>query len=231
MADNLFNPSDVYNMLQQQGMLPRYIDAAPYGQPNSGLFSEMRNIVIAKDPSKSSFPSVKETRTDSLAHEMTHATQFNLLYPALATIQRKEAAKEKLTPQEIQFSGAMNKLMVENPSLKALVDKLYSTTGNKEYDAYRTELPELQAWGVGYMSRPTNKMTKELANINPHLNPSMATEFSILSNLYSKLPDNVKTLTSKLRQESIQKARKRDRDGMVKESVDIFEDPFKTSIK
>lgn len=231
MADSLFNPSELYEMLKQQGLLPRLIDANPYGQRGAGLFSESKNVVVARDPSKAGFPSIQENRTDTLAHELTHAAQFNLLYPALKTIQSKEIAKEKLTAQEIQFAEAMGKLMRENPSLKAMVEKLYTNTGNKEEDRYRTMLPELQAWGVGYMSRPTNPMNREKPNINPHLNPSMATEFSILSNLYSKLPENTKSVSSRLRQEDISGSRKNDREGFVQDSRDIFSDPFKYTIK
>ena len=228
---NLFNPSDLYEMLNQQGLLPRLMDSSPYGQQKAGLFSSARNVVVARDPSTAVFPSTKEDRTDTLAHELTHAAQFNLLYPALKTIQSKEIAKEKLTPQEVQFVGAMNKLMSDNPSLKATIDKMYTSEGNRSDDKYRTSLPELQAWGVGYMSRPTNVMNKEKANINPHLNPSMASEFSILSNLYSKLPENVKAVSSRLRQEEISGNRKSDKEGLVRDSMDIFSNPFKSSIK
>lgn len=230
MADRLFNPSDVYEILRQQGLLPRLLDSSPDGF-GSGLFSKSRNVVVAKQPNTSSFPSTREKRTDTLAHELTHAAQFNLLYPALKTIQDKSKAKEKLTTQEVQFSEAMDKLMSENPSLKAMLGKMYTSEGIPANDDYRTSIPELQAWGVGYMSRPTNPMTREKENINPHLNPSMASEFSILSDLYSKLPDNVKTVSSRLRQEDISKGRKKDKDDLVRDSMDIFADPFKYTIK
>jgi hypothetical protein len=227
----LFNPTEIYNMLRQQGLLPRLIDANPYGQRGAGLFSESKNVVVARDPSKAGFPSIQENRTDTLAHELTHAAQFNLLYPALKTINSKVTAKEKLTTQEVQFSEAMDKLMSENPSLKAMLGKMYTSEGIRADDKYRTSLPELQAWGVGYMSRPTNSMNKEKDNINPHLNPSMATEFSILSDLYSRLPDNVKAVSSRLKQDEIKSNRKSDREGMVRDSVDIFDDPFKSTIR
>lgn len=231
MADGLFNPSELYEMLRQQNMVPRLIDSNPYGQRNAGLFSQYRNVVVARDPSKVSSPSAIYDRTDVLAHELAHAAQFNLLFPALQTIQSKQTDKEKLTTQEVQFASAMQKLLEDNPSLKSLVNKMYTKTGIKEDDKYRTMPEELQAWGVGYMSRPTDMLNKEKPNINPHLNPSMATEFSILSNLYSKLPDSVKAVSSKLRQEEINKYRKNDREGMVKESMDIFADPFRPTIR
>ena len=230
MADGLFNPSDVYEILRQQGLLPRLLDSSPdaFG---AGLFSKSRNVVVAKQPATAYFPSTKEERTDTLAHELTHAAQFNLLYPALKTIQDKSKTKEKLTTQEVQFSEAMNKLMSENPSLKAMLGKMYTSEGIKADDKYRTSIPELQAWGVGYMSRPTNPMSRERANINPHLNPSMASEFSILSDLYSKLPDNVKTVSSRLRQDDISKGLKKDKEDIVRDSMDIFAYPFKYTIK
>jgi hypothetical protein len=227
----LFDPSEIYNALQQRGMLPRLVDANPYGQRGAGLFSEGRNIIVARDPSKASFPSIAEERTDTLAHEMTHAAQFNLLKPALSTIQSKINAKEKLSKEEMQFADAMNKLMENNPSLSMLLDKMYTSSGNPQNDRYRTTIPELQAWGVGYMSRPTGPMSREQSNINPHLNPSMASEFSILSSLYSKLPESTKKVSTGLKQDDIQSRRKNDKEGFYKESVDLFADPFKPSIK
>jgi len=227
----LFNPSGIYDMLQQRGMLPRLIDANPYGQKGSGLFSEGMNVIVARDPSKAAFPSIAEGRTDTLAHEMTHAAQFNLLKPAFSTIQSKINAKEKLTKEETQFAEAMTKLMENNPSMASMLSKLYTPTGNKEADAYRTKPVELQAWGTGYMSRPDSPMNREAGNINPHLNPSMASEFSILSDLYSKLPDSVKKTSTSLRQEDIANKRKSDRGGLYKESVDLFSDPFKSTIR
>jgi hypothetical protein len=227
----LFNPSDIYDMLQQRGILPRLSDADPYGQRGAGLFSEGKNVIVARDPSKAGFPSIAEGRTDTLAHEMTHAAQFNLLEPAFRRIQSKKIAKEKLSNEELQFADGMDKLMRENPSLASLLGKMYSSSGDSKDDKYRTSIPELQAWGVGYMSRPTYSMNREKSNINPHLNPSMATEFSILSNLYSKLPENVKKISTELRQDEIDKSRSRDREGLYKESVDLFSDPFKSTIR
>jgi hypothetical protein len=228
---NLFDPSSIYEMLQQRGMLPRLVDANPYGQRGAGLFSQGMNVIVARDPSKAAFPSVSEERTDTLAHEMTHAAQFNLLKPALSAIQSKIIAKEKLSKEETQFAEAMNKLMENNPSMASMLSKLYTSTGNKETDIYRTKPEELQAWGTGYMSRPDSQMNREASNINPHLNPSMASEFSIISALYSKLPESVKKTSTRLRQEEITTKRKSDKEGMYKESVDLFADPFKSTIK
>lgn len=227
----LFNPSEIYNMLQQRGMVPRLVDAHPYGQRGAGLFAQYPNVVVARDPTKVTTPSAVENRTDTLAHEFTHATQMNLLYPALEEIQNKIKNKEKVTKEETQFYEAMTKLMETNPSLSSMLNKMYLSSGDRSEDKYRTSIPELQAWGVGYMSRPTDFMNKEKENINPHLNPSMASEFSIISALYSKLPESLKKLSVESRKKEIEDARKKDRQDFYKESVDVFADPFKSSIK
>jgi hypothetical protein len=233
MADGLFNASSVYQLLLENNMVPRIIDASPYGMMGSGLFNPKTNVTVARDPSKALSVAGKQSRTETLAHEFTHAAQENLLAPALARINSKITLKEPVSKEERQFLEGMNKLMTENKSWKDLLQRFYVPTGNAEFDKYRTEPIELQAWGVGNMTRPYDKMSdqKYSKNVNPHLNPSMATEFSILAELYSKLPKDTKDISKQNRAYEIEKGRAKDLRGYYKESSDIFSDPFKSTIR
>lgn len=231
MADNLFNASSLYQMLLNNRMVPQLVDANPFGMRDAGLFSKSTNVVVARDPSKAAFPSIKQEREDTLAHELTHAAQLNLLAPALEQIRNKVSSKEKISKEEQQFMDAMDKLMSENKSWKNLVERLYQPTLDRTDDKYRTRPDELQAWGVGYMTKPSSRMNQEKSNINPHLNPSMASEFSILSDLYSRLPKSIRDIALQSRQQEINVGRKEDTRGLYKDSSSIFSDPFAPTIR
>lgn len=230
MAENLFNPSMIYQALQQRGVLPKYVDMRP--AQGEGLFRELMNLVATRNPQGTSFPSIQQERRDNLAHEMTHAAQKNLLEPVYAEIKRKLSSKEKVSDQERQFVEALDKIYFDSGSRKALTDRLYSPGMDRAEDNYRTKKEELQAFGVGYMSRPDDKMRREQSNINPHLNPTMASEFDILMTMLNRLPPSVLDRAAQIRKQEVDAFRKSNkRDDMLNMSVDLLADPFAPTIR
>lgn len=230
MAENLFNPSMIYQALQQRGMLPRYVDIRP--EQGVGLFKELTNLVATKNPQTTLAPGVQQERRDNLAHEMTHAAQKNLLEPVYNEIKRKINSKENVSEQEKQFVAALDKLYFDSSSRGSLTDKLYSPGMDRYEDKYRTKKEELQAFGVGYMSRPDDRMLREQSNINPHLNPTMASEFDILLTMLNKLPISVLNRAAQERKQEIDTFRKAaKKDELLNMSVDLFNDPFASTIR
>ena len=205
MAESLFNPSSIYSNLKQQNLLPQ--QSADYSLGNaSGSYIPDRNLLFAPN-------ATDQENRNTLAHEMSHAAQYNLFLPATKTIAKK---KDK-TPEEQQFLDAFRKLL---PSLKSgakvsdrkqaidvqdkLTEALFKNKSPRDaYNSYRTESQELQAFGVGNMSQkgqPTNQLQ------NLHLDPTMASEFSLLMNLYENLGAPLKEEATKRRQTLIDKA-------------------------
>lgn len=101
MADGLFDPSRLYDALKQYNLLPSYGNFSP-PNGNVGVFRNQTNSLIA--PSRD---------TDTMAHEMTHAVQFNLLKEAAQVIQKKKQAGQSLTDQEKQYLRASEQLFNE----------------------------------------------------------------------------------------------------------------------
>jgi len=129
------------------------------------------------------------SRPASLVHELTHAadTQLEQQYTAISR-------KRNLSPLEAQFKQAYEKL-VYNPALRldkgqidkyprsALAKRLAPEWAAKEKN-YRSSERELPAWGVASTIDPSNTA---YYNAPMHLDPTMATEFSILMDLGNRL--------------------------------------------
>lgn len=241
---NLFNPSDVYNLLSEQGLLPRWIQQ----RPSSGSFGEydiVENTVISPPPSKDN-----ERRAATLAHEMSHAVQYRMFFNTASAIAKKIAEGEKVTKEERQFLDTANKTFASNfgpigamrnqeksvkagkETLAGALDRLYPETKKDDYYFYRTTPRELQAHGVGRMSvkDPQTRTWMNKLPQNVHLDPSFATEFSILMEQYKGLPKELKETLSSASKKSIEAERSR---SAYKEDkfVDVFEDPFKPGLK
>ena len=227
MAGGLFDPSTIYNALQQSNLLPAW---AKMGGA-SGEYNYETNRLKAS-------PEFKGT----VAHEMTHAAQQNLLFPALRNVYEKQKT-EKLTNEEQRFLDAMSKIMLMGnysaedikrtgkPNELYYTGKTTSEKADKKYNEYRTSRDERQAFGVGNMSVPGTSLDTG----GQHYDPTMATEFSILMSLYNSLPDTVKKQAIETRKSSIEAARVQQPDPYGNlpfiDAGNIFADPFKPSIK
>jgi hypothetical protein len=242
---NLFDPSSIYLQLAQAGLLPQWAQQRPFTDAD-GSYNPDRNKMVAAAPSN---PFNKGT----LAHETTHAAQFNLLYPAFNRIADKLKQGSEISKAESQYYEAAKKLLDIQPfgrysanedrtnkaSFKRAVDAMYkSNTGDDSYKSYRTQPHELQAFGVGNMTQGgMHASTKQQligSNYSPHLDPSFASEFDIIMSLYGKLPASLKEAANMKRKEDIKNTTQflgKDKNDNYYIYEDINKDPFKSSIK
>lgn len=235
MADNLFNASRLYEALKQYNLLPNYGNFIPNGE-TSGLFRNQTNTLVAPMQDK-----------DAMAHEMTHAVQFNLLKEAAQNLQQKKQSGKPLTDQEAQYLRAAEQMFneqygnvysysgnkaVEDKQARKGITSLYQAPpylSNKEdYTQYRTKPTEIQAHGVGNMSV---KEAQSSPGANPHLDPTMATEFDILFSMFNSLPQDLRNSVATSRQNNVKENRKFYEDPYLPYATDIFSNPFPTSIK
>jgi hypothetical protein len=241
MADsNLFDPSRLYEALRQQGLLPKVTGFTPPGKA-SGLFNSSINRIAAAVPTKTKI--MPEYDTNILAHEMTHAVQNNLLRDTAGRIQKKIEQGEKVSDQERQFLRASEQIFASSFANVGYYDsskhrkdiedynkqvRSQYTGTNKDFGSYRTSPDEAQAFGVGNMTTNLSAMGNQ---VNPHLDPSMTTEFDILLSLYQKLPESLRTSSAQAQQQQIQQNRQTSKDVYLPMANDLFADPFKYSIK
>ena len=238
MADGLFDPSSLYARLAQANLLPLWSRRYPGGNA-TGSYAPDTNELTA-------LPTTEGTdAVNTVSHELTHASQYNLLYPALSAIAKKKQNNQTVTPEEEQFYTAGKKLMSRQPgtigqyskleahknreSLDAIINAMYK--GTDEFKPYRTSIGELQAFGIGNMSR-AGQTTK---NQNQHLDPTMATEFSVLIDLFDRLPAPVRKAMAEQRATSIEANKKfypnRDATKSFYNYSSMTEDPFAPTIK
>jgi len=245
MADGLFNASRLYEVLKQYGLLPKHANYSPAGEA-SGLFSAELNRLVAPDASLVGRDQYARDATQAtLAHEMTHAVQNNLLENTAYQIQKKKQQGGKLTDQEQQYLraaeqvfarqygnvGSFNKanLRADTKSYKDMVKDMFtSPTGNKDFETYRKSSDEAQAFGVGNMSYQSDLRRP---GQNPHFDPSMAQEFDILLSMYQNLPESLKSSAALSKQTQIEKNRQNSKDYYLESAKDMFKNPFESTIK
>lgn len=239
MANGLFDPSVLFEALKNAGMLPQWSNKRPYGG-QEGMYYTAQDRMVAPSPDN---PYDK----NSMAHEMTHAVQNNLLLSSANTIAERIRTGAKVSEQELRFLDASKKifnkhfgtvgqfdrgLSKQNEAIdKRMMDSLYFK-GNKprEFDDYRTARNERQAWGVGNMASPLPDATAfESRPAPPHFDASMATELSLLLEMYTRLPDEVKEQSKASRQQRVEAERKNNQDSSSKnyQFEQLMTDPFK----
>ena len=120
----------------------------------------------------------------TVVHELTHAadTQISSQYYELKN------KRGDLTPEERQFMRAFEKLAYDpfgrgDKALprRTLAEKLDPAWAKKHSD-YRATNRELPAWGMGATVTPDDAYGRPL-----HLDPTMASEFSILLDMANRL--------------------------------------------
>lgn len=247
MADGLFDPSSLYARLAQANLLPLWSRRSPGGNEN-GNYAQWTNEMMAPLPTEG-----REEKS-TLSHELTHATQYNFLYPALEAIAaKKKQWGSKVTPAEEQFYTAGKKIMNDQPgtvgqfskieadknneSLNAAINALYK--GTADFKPYRTSVDELQAHGIGNMTSggmSGGEKAKIYSNkFSQHLDPSFATEFSILMDLFDRLPASVKQGVAEQRTKAVEASKKfypeRDATKSFYKYSSMTEDPFAPTIK
>lgn len=237
---NLFDPSELYKFLAAYGATPQWAKRSP-GSGANAEYDPSTNRMVAPAPFNDGQP---DRRVGSLAHEMSHAAQYQLFFNAASKIQEKKLANKKITEEEKQFLDTAQKMFAQQFGMVAAVDKkkqkqnredlesviskMYTPPKGKkdQFDYYRTSPTEMQAFGVGRMSKGAD-VSSRTAEANPHLDPTQTTEFSILMNQFAKLPKDVQTISTEFNKEQ----RKVDKMNQYYQFEDILSDPFKSTIK
>jgi hypothetical protein len=244
---SLFNPSELYEVLAQAGMVPQWAQTRPLSSSEGTYSSSTNRIVAPKNNDPSSI--------DILSHELAHAVQSKLFFNAASKIASKITNKEDVSTEEKQFLETVNKMFgrsfgrikdLQNQkkateagemSLYETLLRLYKPQGadgkKTSYDNYRTSVDELQAHGIGRMSKGADPRAMSGLGTNRHLDPSFATEFAILLEQYKKLPKNTQQYPEEYNKMS-QKARSEEDQGRNADYYkykEITEDPFKPTIK
>lgn len=247
MADNLFDPSSLYSRLAQANLLPLWSRRSPGGN-EGGNYAQWTNEMMAPLPTEG------RSEKTALSHELTHATQYSFLYPALEAIAKKKKEwGSKITPEEEQFYIAGKKIMNTQPGavsqfskidsdknnerLNAAINALYKGTAN--FKPYRTSIDELQAHGIGNMTKGGMSGDEKAKiygnNFSQHLDPTFATEFSVLMDLFDRLPTNVKQGIAEQRTKDVEASKKyypnRDATKSFYNYSSMTEDPFAPTIK
>ena len=231
MADNLYKPSGLFEEMQKRDLTPSYGDFSVTGA--SGMYIPGVNVLFA--------PKDFAGTGTTLPHEVAHAYVSNVLQPAYMELGNKKS--RNWSKEEKQFADAAMKLFPDlfpsfffNPKERKEdfeKSKAALVGDRKVEDArYRLSQDELIGFGVGESSVPyVDRPGKIDYNVGGHLNPTMASQLSILTELYNKLPEDVKQKAAETRKASIRDYKKEKRLSKVKDDIsDVFENPFKNTL-
>lgn len=232
MADNLYKPSGLFEEMQKRNLTPSYGNFSVTGA--LGMYSPDVNVLFApEDP----------TGNDAtLPHEVAHAYVTNILQPAFYQLGNKKS--RNWSKEEKQFADAAMKLfpdLFQSFSFRPQERRLeYLQARNAlikdkpvKDSGYRLSQEELIGFGVGNSSVPYKDDPREIDyNVGGHLDPTMASQLSILTELYKKLPEELKQKAAETRKASIKDYKEASRLSEVKDEVsDVFENPFKNTIR
>jgi|DEB0MinimDraft_10_1074344.scaffolds.fasta_scaffold35784_1 hypothetical protein len=231
MADNLYKPSGLFEEMQKRDLTPSYGDFSVTGA--SGMYIPGVNVLFA--------PKDFAGTGTTLPHEVAHAYVSNVLQPAYMELGNKKS--RNWSKEEKQFADAAMKLFPDlfpsfffNPKERKEdfeKSKAALVGDRKVEDArYRLSQDELIGFGVGESSVPyVDRPGKIDYNVGGHLNPTMASQLSILTELYNKLPEELKQKAAEKRKASIGDYKEEKRLSKVKDEVsDVFENPFKNTL-
>ena len=231
MADNLYKPSGLFEEMQKRDLTPSYGDFSVTGA--DGMYSPDVNVLFAPKDFTGTEP--------TLAHEVAHAYVRNILQPAYMELGNKKS--RNWSKEEKQFADAAMKLFPDlfqsfffepqERRLEFLQARNALIGDRKVKDAgYRLSQGELIGFGVGESSVPyVDRPGKIDYNVGGHLNPTMASQLSILTELYKKLPEELKQKAAEKRKASIKDYKEEKRLSKVKDEVsDVFENPFKNTL-
>jgi hypothetical protein len=166
--------------LASRGMMPKFVQEPLTGR---GKFEYIAGF--SKDLPTEGVVSLDYYATPATSvHELTHASERQIHNQAFKL--RQKSFKEKLSPLEQQFMGAYSKLMLDPSNLAAnprfeLAQRIAPEWAAKKRD-YRSSEKELSGFGMGSTVAPNTHYPAP-----PHIDPTMATEFSILLDLAAKL--------------------------------------------
>ncbi len=128
----------------------------------------------------------------TVVHELTHAADSQLINQYYNILRKNRGAFTQLTPLERQFKDAYEKLYsapnkffepknIERDQRRIMAKKLGEDWAEAKSN-YRSTSRELSAFGMGNVTQPKREL-----DAPQHLDPTMATEFSVLLDLANRL--------------------------------------------
>ena len=231
MADNLYKPSGLFEEMRNRNLTPSYGPFSVTGA--AGMYIPNVNVLFA--------PKDYAGTDSTLPHEVAHAYVRNILQPAYMELGSKKS--RNWSKEEKQFADAAMKLFPDlftsfffdpherNLQFEKSRDALIGDRKVKDA-GYRLSQGELIGFGVGESSVPyVDRPGKIDYNVGGHLNPTMASQLSILTELYNKLPEELKQKAAEKRKASIEDYKEEKRLSRVKDEIsDVFENPFKNTL-
>ena len=151
---------ELINFLSSIKGLPNLIFKQTPGE--AGSYDFMRKLLTLN-------PSYNKDESTA-THEFTHALDMSMAYNSgLWGNKNPGLFSTPATEEQKRFAEAYAKM---SPSLSQLP--------NPPIDPYRKRGDEMRAWGV------SEQVKKGVNSANPHIDPTMATEFDILMELYKR---------------------------------------------
>ena len=208
--EGLFDPSIMYNQMNQQNLVPPRTDSMLGGA--FGAYYPEYNFLVAPSINNTKTGLSKEDTRSTLAHESTHAWVSNVMLPLIDVIR----SKEKPTTLEKQFLKASEKLAGNIKGYDSYEDnsKAYKDyykyikklEGNAEIDKARKNPKEVPAYAIGNMSAgKKSDLATELGvgRGGSHQDATIATDYSILMDFIDRLPNNTKEQAANIRKQQI----------------------------
>ena len=243
----LFNPIPMWEQIKEQGLLPQRVDASL----NTGaVYYPNQNSMIVESLSGRD-TAFMENERNTLAHEYVHAWNENILKPLIAEIStKKDKTKEeeqflKATKQlagdiypeaepegsglEAQAQAARRNLESMSGSLQ-YVNYLKSLASGKKIHPLKDKPEERQGYSIGEMTANAlidPEYSVAIDEQGTHRNASIATDYSILMDMVSRLPEATKKAAAQKRLGSIKEFPEGSRQkGWMEDSKQDLINPF-----
>ena len=176
---------ELLDFLEKTGKMPTVVESRRF--PSGGYEGPAFQYIGSNDEDAGvvRFPSFKKDPYSSLVHELTHAADRSMMLGRSALLKRSNKG-EDISPEDQRFLDGYTKLYKEPTKLPLNISDDDLTDRQKKY---RTDDRELRAFGVGNMAQdPTEAGRYNQQDmgetLNPHVDPTMATEAAIMRELY-----------------------------------------------
>jgi hypothetical protein len=176
---------ELLDFLEKTGKMPTVVESRRF-PGNSYEGPSFQYIGLNdEDTGVVRFPSFKKDPYGSLVHELTHASDRAMLLGRSDLLKRLKKGEE-ISPEDQRFLDGYMKLYKESTKLPLNISDDDLTDSDKKY---RTSRNELRAFGAGNMAQDppeAGRYTQQDVGetLNPHVDPTMATEAAIMRELY-----------------------------------------------